>query len=120
MHKSPTLVLITAKKSAMGAEHPDYSGKMGGARVIAADDMPGSPCDMADAAGELESGPDMPADYRTTLADIKKELEKASGMHAKQAERIGKLLDGAENGSDSPGPDAEGDDEGIGEKRELT
>ena len=120
MHKSPAIMLITAKKSAMGAEHPDYSGKMGGARVMMADDMSDSPCDMADAADEPEPGPDIPADYRTTLEDIRKELEKASGMHAKQAERIGKLLDGAENGVDSSGPDAEGDDKGIGEKRELS
>ena len=120
MHKSPTLVLITAKKAAMGAEHPDYSGKMGGARVIAADDMPDSPCDMADAADEPDTGPDTPTDYRTTLTDIKKELQKASEMHAKQAERIEKLLDGAQDGSDSPGPDAESDDEGIGKERELS
>ena len=120
MTKSPAIMLITAKKSAMRDVHPDYSGKMGGARIMLADDMPDSSCHMADTTDEPDSGPDMPADYRTTLEDIKKELEKASGMHAKQAERIGKLLDGAEDDAASPGPDAEGDDKGIGEKRELS
>jgi hypothetical protein len=119
MHKPSAIMLITAKKSAMGAEHPDYSGKMGGARVMMADDMPDSPCNMADAADKPEPGPDMPMDFRAELAEIKKELQKASKTHAKQADRIGDLLKSGGEMSPDPGPDAE-KDETYGEKRELS
>mgnify|MGYP003645102846 CR=1 FL=1 len=119
MHKSPTLLLISAKKSAMGDAHPDYSGKMGGARVLMPDDMPGSPCDMADTPADPDPGPDTPTGYRTKLTEIKKELQKASKMHARQAETIESMLSEGEDSPESPGQGTDGDDDSYGEKKEL-
>lgn len=123
MHKSPAIMLIAAKKSAMGDEHPDYSGSCAGPRMHMAeepDDMPGSPDDMAESDDTATAGPDMSADARTELIKIKKELHKASDMHAKQAERIETLLGSAEDApgsADSPDP---GGEDSHGEKRELS
>tara|TARA_R100000234_G_scaffold117223_1_gene95328 strand:- start:1871 stop:2230 length:360 start_codon:yes stop_codon:yes gene_type:complete len=118
MHKSPAIMLITAKKSAMGDVHPDYSGKMGGARVVMADDVAPCPSKMDDKAGPADPGPDMPVDFRAELAEIKKELQKASKTHAKQADRIGSLLESGDEMPPDPGPEAE-KGETYGEKREL-
>ena len=109
MH-SPQLILIEARRKALGDEHPDFSGPAGLIEAKYAAQAPPEPPDQPDSA------PDQPdqADLAHGAARIATELRQIADRTCELSEELASLA-----GSKAPSKGDEGSEEGEGMAGEL-
>ena len=117
---SPQLIIIEARRKALGDEHPDFSGPAGLIEAKHAAQAPPEPpdrpaqADLAHGAARLAPARPDQADLAQGAARIATELRQIADRTCELSEELASLA-----GSKAPSKDDEGSEEGEGMAGEL-